>query len=141
MADPTTLSAMINKANQVMKNAYVPQSHFPVGACLLTTEGELFAGCNVENISYSLTLCAESSAIANMIASGHKKIAEIIVIAQNSLECPPCGSCLQRIQEFSTPSTLIHWCDSTGDNLCSHPISELLPIPFQVECLLETADV
>jgi len=129
---------MIKKANEVKKNAYVPISHFPVGSCLITPEGQFFMGCNLENLSFSLTLCAESAAIASMISNGYREIAEIVVIAEKTTQCPPCGSCLQRIQEFSTPSTIVHWCDINGDHLVSNKIRDLLPIPFDPKCLIES---
>lgn len=127
------LSTMIEKAIQVMKNAYVPYSHFPVGACLRTTENQLFCGCNFENASFSISLCAERAAIASMISHGQQKIADIVIVSEKKEICPPCGACRQVIAEFATPDTKIYLINKKGDIKQTLTIDELLPYTFKFD--------
>lgn len=127
------LSEMVQKAKAAMRYAYVPVSQFPVGACLRTRDNTFFAGCNLENASYSLTICAESSAIASMVAAGHRQISEIVVMAEKIDLCSPCGACRQRINEFATPETLIHLCTKKGVLKQSLTMEQLLPLAFKLE--------
>ena len=125
---------MLEKAKQVMDNAYAPYSNFHVGACIRTEDDELFVGCNVENISYSLTLCAESVAIGAMIAAGQKRIKEILVIGSGDDMCSPCGACRQRIMELSLPDTKIHMCKK-GEIVKTVTRDELLPFSFSADLM------
>lgn len=127
------LQEMIAKANAVRNNAYAPISNFCVGACIRTLDNQFFVGCNVENASFSMTICAESVAIVNMISAGYKQIADIVIIASRVNECPPCGACRQRIYEFSTPQTKIYLCSQSGDTKKMFDIQDLLKEPFNIE--------
>lgn len=120
---------MLQLANEVMNNAYAPYSNFLVGACIRTEDNELFVGCNIENISYSMTLCAEASALGAMISAGKKKIAEVAIVSSGSSPCPPCGACRQRLAEFAAQHTPIHmtWPDGSVQ---TQLLSELFPQPF-----------
>ena len=120
---------MIFKAHKALANAYAPYSKFTVASCICTDRDKLYTGVNVENASYGLTACAEASAICNMVSAGEKRIKSIVVLAGTNLLCPPCGSCRQKIHEFSTPQTMIHLCDKEKI-LRSITISELLPLAF-----------
>jgi cytidine deaminase len=113
-----------------MNNAYAPYSHFQVGACILTTNGQLFVGCNYENASYSITNCAEASAIGNMISAGEKSIQEIVIIGGSDVPCTPCGACRQNIREFATPETIVHMFNKNGDKHLTMKLEELLPNSF-----------
>lgn len=126
------LKEMITKANEARDFAYAPYSHFPVGACLRTKDGTLFTGCNVENASYSLTICSESIAVAKMVGAGHRLITDLVVIAEKVDECPPCGACRQRIYEFSDESTMIHLATKQGVLRKSIAMKQLLAEPFQL---------
>ena len=126
------INIMREKAILAMKNAHAPYSNFPVGACIRTEDDQFFTGCNVENISYPLGNCAESSAIAAMVLAGYKKIAEIVVVAEKLKVCPPCGGCRQRILEFSTENTLVHLC-SMEKLEKTFTILELLPLAFTIK--------
>lgn len=120
---------MLNYAQQAMNHAYVPYSHFAVGACLRSANGELFSGCNVENVSYGMTLCAEAGALSAMIRSGQQRWSEALVISSGNLLCSPCGACRQRLFEFAQPDSICHLCTLAGDyRLVS--MSELFPLPF-----------
>ncbi len=125
---------MIQVAREARKNAYAPYSEFYVGACVRSEDGELFGGCNVENASYGLTICAEASAICALIAAGKKQITEIAVIGSGNVPCPPCGACRQLIREFATTDTKVHIC-STEEVLHTFTLEELLPKSFGPENL------
>lgn len=117
-------------AKRVMANAYAPYSHFPVGAALVANDGRIYAGCNVENASYPEGWCAETSAIAQMIAAGQKQITAMAVIAAERPATVPCGGCRQRIAEFSGGSTLIYLCDGNGI-VETVTLGDLLPRCFE----------
>lgn len=125
----TDFDNMFHLAKEVLQYAYQPYSHFSVGACIRTSDGHYFTGCNVENASYGLTTCAEAAAIAMMVAAGKRHISEILVVADSDRICAPCGACRQRIREFSLPSTRIHFCNIEGDSKTLN-IAELLPEAF-----------
>lgn len=123
------IESMIAAASKALPNAYAPYSKFKVASCILTTQGNVYTGVNVENGSFGLTSCAEASAISKMITAGEQKIKSIVILANNNLLCPPCGGCRQRIYEFATAKTCIHLC-SQDSVLHSIAINELLPLAF-----------
>ncbi|CEG56804.1 cytidine deaminase [Legionella fallonii] len=124
-----TIAQMIKEAYKALPNAYTPYSQFKVASCICTDKGNLYTGVNVENGSYSLSICAESSAICHMIAAGEQKIKSIVVVAHNNLLCPPCGACRQRIHEFSTADTMVYLCNEKTV-FQSLSIDQLLPLAF-----------
>lgn len=126
---------LLDHAQKASKNAYSPYSKFTVGSCIRAENGKYYAGCNVENASYSLTLCAETVAIGNMVADNAKEIQEIIVIANSDDFCSPCGACRQRIREFAKPTTTITMCNQHCDSK-TMTVAELLPESFGPEHLL-----
>lgn len=120
---------MIEEAHNALVHAYAPYSKFRVAACICTNEDKLYTGINVENSSYGLTVCAETSAICTMVTSGGQKIKSMVILSGNNLLCSPCGACRQRMHEFSTPETIIHLCNK--DKIFrSMTIDELLPLAF-----------
>ena len=128
-------SQLYEKATNAMKHAYNPYSNYSVGAALQTTTGTIMAGCNVENVSFRLTLCAEANAIGALI--GHHGIAtikHILVVASGSNFPSPCGACRQIIAEFSLPETEVHLAraktSGTGFEVRTYRISALLPLSF-----------
>ena len=124
----------IAATKEAMSNAYVPYSNYPVGALIVTNNGNTYSGCNVENASYPLGNCAEASAIASMILGGEKKIKTIYVMTKNDEGGIPCGGCRQRIREFSDENTQIMMCSPDGvQNRIN--LSELLPNSFGPEHL------
>lgn len=123
------ISKLFELARSARRNAYAPYSNFAVGVALLSQEGNFYKSCNVENISYPCGSCAETGAIAAMVAGGDKQIAEILVLAEGSELITPCGACRQRIKEFSTPQTLIHLANAAGVQK-TYTIAELLPLAF-----------
>jgi cytidine deaminase len=128
----TELRGRLNDAaRKAMKNAYAPFSHFKVGAALLTSEGEIFSGCNVENSSYGLTNCAERTAIFSAVAhSGPElKIEAIAVVSEQAVACSPCGACRQVIYEFGREAVVFH---AGKDGPLESTITELLPEGFRL---------
>ena len=120
---------LFSKAKEARLNAYAPYSKFKVGAAILSTNGNYYAGCNVENISYPNGTCAETGAISTMIVNGDKKIKEILIVSDSKNLITPCGACLQRIFEFSTIRTIVHLATLKGIQK-SFTIKELLPNAF-----------
>jgi cytidine deaminase len=112
--------------------SYSPYSNFPVTASLMMEDNSIFAGINIENASYSMTLCAEASAIAKAISKKHQKITHVLVHAPKLDFCPPCGACRQKINEFAQADTLIFLTDAMGHyKVLTMP--ELLPCSFNLE--------
>jgi cytidine deaminase len=128
------VATLFEAAMKARENAYAPYSRFPVGASLRSVEGKVFAGCNVENASYPIVTCAESGAIAAMVAQGHKRIAEFLVVGGSHEPLTPCGACRQRLREFADPGVLVH-CASPSGELASHSVGALLPASFGPEHL------
>lgn len=129
-----TMDEMLQMARDAMDRAYVPYSHFRVGAAIRAHSGKLYAGCNVENAAYPAGSCAEQGAVSAMVLGGDDKIAEIVVMGDGENLVSPCGSCRQRIREFATPQTVVHICDRNGVRK-SMLLSELLPVSFGPENL------
>jgi len=125
---------MLDLAKTVLKNAYAPYSHFHVGCAIKTDKGNLYTGCNIENASYGLTLCAEASAIAAMVTAGENKIQEIVVISSGTEICTPCGACRQRLFEFSSRDTKIYMY-SASDKKLEANLFDLLPHTFSANHL------
>jgi cytidine deaminase len=124
---------LIERALAVRGNAYAPHSGFRVGAAVLDERGQVHVGCNVENASYPLGSCAETAAIAAMIADGGKKIRAIAVAGgrDDIVACTPCGGCRQRIAEFADATTRVIVLDGTS-NARSYGIGDLLPDSFHL---------
>jgi cytidine deaminase len=128
------LEKMIAAARDIRERAYAPYSNFRVGAVVRTPEGDLFAGCNVENSAYPQGNCAEASAIAAMVAAGQRRIAEVVVIGAGDQLCTPCGGCRQRLREFAADDTPVHVCGPEGLRR-TFTLGELLPFAFGPENL------
>lgn len=125
----TDKDILLKKAQAAMQQAYAPYSKFLVGACVESANGKLYSGCNIENASYGLTICAEPCAICAMIADGETEIKQIAVMTTGPGLVVPCGACRQRIFEFATPATVIHAGNLQGDTV-SYSINDLLPHAF-----------
>jgi len=123
------LAKMILKAKETIQNSYAPYSNYNVCCCVCSEDDTLYAGVNVENGSYGLTLCAESSAISQLISAGQKSIKHVVIINGEGTQCPPCGACRQRIFEFSSKNTQIHLCDHEKVQT-TFSIQELLPMAY-----------
>ncbi len=126
MPDETDL---FEAARAARENAYAPHSGFKVGAALRTPSGQVYVGCNVENIAYPEGTCAEAGAIAAMAAAGEYAIAEMTVIADSPVPITPCGGCRQKIAEFSSADVVVSLANLQGP-VTSLSVAELLPGAF-----------
>jgi cytidine deaminase len=121
---------LIQAATAVQARAYAPYSRFFVGAALRTASGKVFAGCNVENASYGLAICAERSAVTAMIAQGELQIASVVVSSQGGVT--PCGACRQVLAEFGGDYEVLLY-DSTLQQVAARwKMSDLLPGAFRL---------
>ncbi len=126
------IKKLLDAAQKAKENAYAPYSHFHVGAALITPGGNIYSGCNVENTSYGLTICAERNAIFKMAAEGERQISEILVIGDTEEFLPPCGACRQVIAEFSKKETAVYMCNKNGD-IKKSTVDEIIPYTFFLE--------
>jgi cytidine deaminase len=123
---------LVRSAREAMKNAYAPFSKFRVGAAILTSQGQIFLGCNVENSSYGMTNCAERTAIFSAVAK-HGPELEIYAVAvanDHGVPCSPCGACRQVIYEFG-PRAIVFYQGENGPK--QSLITELLPEGFRLQ--------
>ena len=119
---------LMNMAKKAAENAYVPYSHFPVGAALECSDGTVFTGCNVENAAYGSTICAERTALVKAVSSGCRTFARLAVVGNSSDYCWPCGACRQMLYEFAPDLTvLVARQDHTFVKI---PLTQLLPHGF-----------
>jgi cytidine deaminase len=118
-----TWDNLVAAAWEARQSAYAPYSHFPVGAALLASDGRIFAGCNVENISFGLTFCAERVAIGSAIAAGARQFVAIAVVADTGVPISPCGACRQVLAEFGVRQAVL--ANRTGR--IEFTLDELLP--------------
>ena len=129
------MNDLIAAAKAARLKAYAPYSKFLVGAAVRDERGQIHGGCNIENAAYPQGWCAETSAIAAMIMSGGKAIAEMAVIGTGDLLCTPCGGCRQKIREFAKGNVKIHMCGEDGKLKQTMTLDELLPASFGPENL------
>ena len=126
---------LVKKAFEMHQFSYVPYSHFPVGAALLTQDGRVFTGCNVENAAYSPTLCAERVAVGKAVSEGHRDFVRIVVAGRCEDFCVPCAVCRQVLYEFAPDMEIISL-NGRGEELV-RTLRELLPHGFGPEYLLK----
>lgn len=127
------LNKLVEAARDAREKAHAPFSNFKVGAALLTGTGDIFKGCNVENASYGLTMCAERVAIFKAVSEGKKKFTQIAIVGDTEVLTTPCGACLQIIWEFcgDIPVTLAN----LTDKIETVKMRELLPRAFDSKFL------
>jgi len=127
-------AALIKSAMAAIGKAYAPYSNHPVGSALIASDGQIYAGCNVENAAYPLGQCAEATAIGNMVLGGSIEIKHLVVVGPGDHLCTPCGGCRQKIREFTgNTGTPITVCDQRGNILLETSIADLLPYSFGPE--------
>ena len=119
---------LINLAAEASKKAYVPYSHFAVGAALECTDGTVFTGCNVENAALGSTICAERTAACKAVSEGHRDFARIAVYGDGEGYCYPCGACRQFLAEFAPEMEVLS--AKGGGCYVSYKLSEMLPYTF-----------
>lgn len=128
MNDSIDRSGLVDEATRVRERAYVPYSEYPVGAAVQAKSGRIYSGCNVENASYGLTICAERAAIFKAISEGEKEFSALAVVTSNG--GTPCGACRQVLFEFSPKDTLVIIADTSGRVHHTYTIGELLADGF-----------
>lgn len=130
--DPSTKNELIAAARKIRDRAYVPYSHFKVGAAILSSSGAIYTGINIENASYGLTVCAERNAIAGMIKEGDQHIKAVAVASSNGVT--PCGACRQVLREFGSdfPVWIV---DEGSDTVRQTDMGTLLPDSFDASQL------
>ena len=130
--DEALRSKLVEAALSARANAYAPYSVYHVGAAALTREGDVFDGCNVENASYGLCLCAERNAIGKMVSAGKRKLIAMAVATKEGRG--PCGMCLQTMWEFAVDhdEMLVIFVDENGAT-SEHALSELMPLGFSAQ--------
>lgn len=123
-------SVLVDRAVEARQHAYATYSQYPVGAAVLADTGEIFVGCNVENASFGLTICAERAAVFQAVAAGHRKFQAIAVVTPGGKA--PCGACLQVLAEFAQdmPITLVD--ANHQDRIVQVQLAELLPGRFEL---------
>ncbi|NOX19895.1 MAG: cytidine deaminase [Nitrospirae bacterium] len=124
------IKTLLTASSDALKRAIAPYSGFHVGAALLTDDGLVFTGCNIENPSLMMSICAEKVAIVKALSEGQKKIKAIMIQSADGNYCPPCGSCRQLIHEFA-PEAEIYLASKKG--IKKYSIKELLPDAFTKE--------
>jgi cytidine deaminase len=132
--DETTLQRLLAAARAARRQAYAPYSRFAVGAAVLDEQGQVHAGCNVENAAYPQGVCAEAAALSAMVLSGGRRAAALLVVGEGPGLVTPCGGCRQKLREFGAPDTPVLVADGQGVQLW-FTLGELLPHSFGPEHL------
>ena len=128
----TQEKALLHQALAARENAYAPYSRFQVGAVLTVADGSTFCCCNIENASYSMTICAERSSVCAAVSAGVRQFRSIAIVGGTDAEtaentpCPPCGACLQVLAEFCPPDFPVILADGV------HRLSDFLPRQFRL---------
>lgn len=123
------VTKLIKTATDMLERAYVPYSKFPVGASLLTKEGTVYSGCNIENASFGLTNCAERTAIFKAVSEGEKNFEYLVVTGDTDGPISPCGACRQVMAEFFSPEMKVLLTNRKGQKQ-ETTVQELLPGAF-----------
>lgn len=135
MKNKPDLEELIEKAKEARKAAYAPYSQFFVGAAVLGESKKIYTGCNVENSSFGLSVCAERVALFKAVSEGEKKIQILVLVADTKMPVQPCGACLQVLAEFNKNMLIV------SSNLKGvkeeKRISEIFPKPFQKESMIQ----
>lgn len=128
-----TKEALCAMATEAMKNAWVPYSGFSVGAALLCSDGTVYTGCNIENASYTPTVCAERTAVFKAVSEGQRSFAALAVASGRNgkpdAAFPPCGVCRQVLAEFCAPDMPVYVCEKDG-SITTYTLADLLPFAF-----------
>jgi cytidine deaminase len=124
--------SLVNAAREARLKAHAPYSRFLVGAALETDDGEIITGCNVENASYGLTICAERVAVCKAVSEGRTRFRRIAVVADTPIATPPCGACRQVLCEFGDLEIILA---NLQTILGRFRLKDLLPYPFEPHLL------
>lgn len=127
------MERLAQAARHAAEWAYCPYSRFSVGAAVLADDGRIFAGCNVENASFGLTICAERNAVFAMVAGGARRIVAVAIYTPTRVPTMPCGACRQVVREFGVNVDIIATCD--GEEVERTTLAAILPEAFGPESL------
>jgi len=132
-SDDTGWAALVDAARRARERAVAPFSTFKVGAALETADGVVVTGCNIENATYGLTICAERVAMFKALSEGHRRFTRIAIVADTQAPTPPCGACRQILWEFGGDLQIVlaNLHTETG----RHALKDLLPLPFDARLL------
>ena len=135
--DKKIVQQLLDAAQAVRENSYSPYSKFKVGAAVLTQDGHIFCGTNIENASYGLTMCAERNAIFAATCAGHRRLKALALVTQKLPKIPfnsPCGACRQVMSEFMAPATPVYIAvlDGKKRTVYQKTLKELLPFAFVI---------
>lgn len=130
--DDETTTRLIEAATRARENAWAPYSSFAVGAAVLAGDGRIFVGCNVENASYGLSVCAERNAVAAAVVNGVRDLTAIAVVTDADPPASPCGACRQVLAEFGNLDVILA---SPSGAATVTSVAELLPAPFTPDSL------
>lgn len=125
--EKSTREELIQAAQAAAEMAYAPYSKQRVGAAVMSEDGSVYTGCNVENASYGLTICAERNAVGAMVLAGGKRVRTVAVVSPDADSIFPCGACRQVLSEFGCEELLL----LAESGIHQYPFSEILPYPFR----------
>lgn len=128
--DSKDISALLGKALEARKNSYSPYSRYPVGAAVLAEDGSIYTGCNMENVSYPASLCAERNALGSAIADGKRHFRAIAIVGSPGDYTMPCGICRQVLAEFHVPLII---CGKSEEDYRLFTLEEIFPAAFTAE--------
>lgn len=123
---------LMNRAKEASKMSYSPFSRFAVGAAVLAKSGEIYSGCNVENSSFGMTICAERCAIFKAVSSGEREISAVAIYSPNADDCNPCGACRQVMYEFQGDDEEIDVITENMGELIVRKLGTYLPFGFKI---------
>ena len=126
-------SDLIQAARKARRHAHAAFSNFKVGAALETADGKIITGCNIENATYGLTICAERVAMFKALSEGHRRFRRIVIVADTADPTPPCGACRQILWEFAGDLEVI--LANLRRETARYRLSDLLPLPFDARLL------
>jgi len=129
--DKESVEDLMLSAREAAESAYCPYSKYPVGAALLGVDGEIYTGCNVENASYGLSMCAERSAVFNAVGCGCRQFLALALAGGKDKAATPCGACRQVLAEFCAEAMPVYFADLSEGGINESTIGELLPLAFK----------
>ena len=122
----------MDKAKEASKTSYSPFSRFAVGASVLAKSGKIYTGCNIENSSFGMTICAERCAIFKAVSEGEREILAVAIYSPNTDDCNPCGACRQVMYEFQGDDNIVEIITENMGELIIRKLSEYLPYGFKI---------